>query len=607
MASYITRLYLDTGFSPDNIPDSASLLDSASVKYLDVDAVWLYQNQEVGAIRVKANFDSIYPVDYCRIGLGTPGNSSTSYYFVTGITMLNPTTAQVNLQIDAVTTIGLNNITDNIVGGWCIRRHVNNDDLFSNNIEEKFLPAEPLVIDFKPFVSIPNATVIIASTVDLDKVDLIAKTFKDSENNLSVTVPQMPTINEGTIVNITPRGGKTYTKTLPTIRLYDMTRNPERYSNSLSTLWSLGMIDSITAIYNISGNNIINYLPSDDIGISGGIVSISFDGSNIDTDSTIPIKWSYNANNNKVYCDQFNKINVASFTSGDELDYNPSDIVRWSDNTFQFVYWHDPSPNGKTYIRPIVFQGLDCSDDGIYFQCITGSTWLNTQVSFEAREGWAINKKLYGLAVEKQGYAGAFNLIDSFANIGKMVTGASNLNATMWDGGFTGAGYIPQSPTNNQLYASQTTYTSGPNPISLIDNAKNGINLNINKRQNRINYIADNALVSPTIKFPRDNSLIDLIGNGFFIIRSRLSDNDSQRFDKYLTEYGYAVNEPLTKECFYGRQYFNYIEATEVNIKTINRIPLRLKQIAIEQLEGGVRIWHTLVNANAYNSNPIVS
>lgn len=580
MASYNVRLYMDTGFSPENIPDNVSLLNSSEIQHIDIDPIWVYQNQERTTIRIKAEFDSIYPVDYCRLGTGIPGHSTIAYYFVTGINMLNPHTAQLNLEIDAITTIGLDNITDNLVGGWCIRRHVNNDTLFSNNIQEDFIPAEPLQLDFKPFKSIPNSKLIIASSVDLDNTDFIANTFMDAENNLSVTVPQMPSITQGTIIRIYPGGREntsdTYQKTLPNIRLYDYSRNPERYNKSLSILWSLGMIDSITSMYNISGSNIIIYVSED----SGGIQSIEFDGTSVSTDSGISITWNYNAKNNKVFCDQFNKINIASFSSGDELDFNPSDIVQPNDTTFQFAYWHDPSPNGKTYLRPKIFQGLNCETDAVFFQCISGSNWPNTQASFNMSENWAVNKKIYDMKQQGLNYEGLFNFFGS-----------------LQDGSF-----------DRTFDASQTTNLLNPltYPEQMINRIEQGLNLNLRKRNNRLNRVADTSLVSPTIKFPRNNTLVDVIGNGFFLIRSRLSDNDSQRFDRYLTEYGYAVNEPLTKDCFYGRQYFNYIEATDINIKKISQVPMRLKQLAIKQIEGGIRIWHTLVNANAFTDNPIV-
>lgn len=599
MASYLTRLYKDTGFSPENIPDSGELLNSCT--FIDVDAIWAYQNQETGSIRIKTNFENIYGVDYCKIGTDKP-----AYYFVNNVTMINPVTAQLDLQIDAITTIGLNKIINNLAGGWCIRRHVNNDALFSNNIQENFSPAEPLVIDFRPFVSKISNEIIIASSVDLDKIDFIAKTFKDSENSLSVTVPQMPTITKGTLVNIRTNNSKTYTKRLPCIKLYNYNADPDRYSTALSTLWSLGMIDSITNIYNISGNTSFIY-----DGDAGAINTITFDGTDIDTDSNIPIRWNINVNNNKVFCDQFNKVNVASFSSGDSLDYNPSDITRSTDNSFQFVYWHDPSPSGKTYIRPIVFQGLDCSTDAIFFQCVSGSIWPNTQVIFESREGWAVNQKLYATEYEKAGYAGFFNLLSGASNIGKMFVNSVKPTGTVNTWGTSNSIATPDVVASRQFINFGTAQTGNyiPNQSGLsglIGNIQTGINLSISKRQNRINYISQNSLVSPTIKFPRDNTLIELIGNGFFIIRSRLSDNDSKRFDRYLTEYGYAVNEPLTSDCFSGRQYFNYIEATDITIKAIDDIPLRLKQLAIEQLEGGVRIWHVLVNSSAFDNNPIV-
>jgi len=138
-----------------------------------------------------------------------------------------------------------------------------------------------------------------------------------------------------------------------------------------------------------------------------------------------------------------------------------------------------------------------------------------------------------------------------------------------------------------------------------------------NARVNKLkrNIVKSNLIIqTPQTWFPVDNTLSLFYGNSYYVIRERLSDADTIKFDKYLTMYGYAVNEPLTKECFYGRQYFNYIECEDLNVGKLNvgsetgniqECPLRLKQSAIQMLENGVRIWHTQVTQEAFNNNPI--
>ena len=591
--NYNVRAYFDTGFNSNNIPDSPNLLDNTTIRFKDYDAVWLYQNQEVGAIRVKASFTEIYPADYVRVGFGEPGNQNVAYYFVNSIQMLNPVTAQLNLSIDAVTTIGLDNIIKNIKGGWCTRRSVTDDTLFSNNIDEDFQPAEPLVLEFKKMgIDYLNstATIIIASTLDLDSIEYDAKTYIDKASENTVTVPLLPLVTEPTTVRINIDGSTIFSKVLPNVRLYNLARAKEKYLAALQTIWSLGAIDSISAIYILpaGSNNYVTFNYNSDG--SGAIDSIVSAGANISSDSGISATWSSSIKNNKVFCDQFNKITVASFTSGDSLDYNPSDIYIKNFSTFRFRSWFDPAPGGKTYIRPSSFQGLGTTEEAAFFQCVTGSDWLNSQTAFEWSEGWAVNAKIYSLNktnAYNDDIQREFNILKGLAGV---ATGGLNLLNFGFD-------------KQQGLQGTELLNSTG----GFMGSTLNQMKARNNKIASALEYNATNNMVSPTIKFPRDKNLVDLIGNGFFVLRSRLSDNDSKRFDRYLTEYGYAVNEPLTPACFTGRRYFNYISCTDLNIGQIGSVPMRLKDIAVSQLEGGVRIWHSVVVSGAYDDNPIVT
>lgn len=614
MASFNVRLYKNTGFDLNNIPDSYSLLQSCS--HFDCDAVWIYQDKINGTIRVKGTYGDMLAVDYLTFSIQSSGYSSC--YFVTNVTMLNPSTAELSLQLDAVTTIGLNLISSNLAGGWCTRRHVNDDTLFSNNIEEGFIPAEPLEIDYKQ-MGITNGlgVTVIASTVDLDKIGLVAKSFNDPLNELTVTVPQLPTNSIGTIINITPSiNSKEYSKEIPNTTLYIYNRNPEYYSAALALIWSLGMVDSISAIYRCPGFSNEQYKPSIDEDVyknvlpnststnlnSGGLIWGTVDFSPVSTDSGIPQKWSSLAKNNKVFSDQFNNITVMSFSSGDSLDFNASDI-KTNDNNFQFYYWYDPAPNGKSYIRPKNFQGLTGTNNDIFFQIISGSIWPNNQVLFLNREGWNITKKLRGLELQQQGYDSFFNLLSAIGNVAKMPlnTSVTNLKQTPM---YSGLDF--SNPDNPVATYETLNYSFPKTSLGVVNNAQHGLSMGLKHRDSAINYAVNTGITSPTIKFPIDNSLIELIGNGFNILRTRLSVNDTNRFDRYLTEFGYAVNEPITSDVFSGRQYFNYVKCSDLSIAPITNIPSYIIDEAINHLESGVRIWHTLVNKAAYNNNPIV-
>ena len=101
MASFNVILYKSTGFNVNNIPDCSSLLLKIPAQNeLTIDAVWLLQD-DTGSIKIKATWDQVESVDYCRI--------NNKYYFVTSVVMLNENTARLDLQFDALTTVGIRN------------------------------------------------------------------------------------------------------------------------------------------------------------------------------------------------------------------------------------------------------------------------------------------------------------------------------------------------------------------------------------------------------------------------------------------------------------------------------------------------------------------
>lgn len=624
MASYSTRLYLDTGFSYENIPDSASLLNNPNVKFIDVDAVWLYQNQEQGVIRVKSTFDNIYPVDYCRIG-------SSSYYFVTNVTMINPNTAELSLVIDAITTIGLNNITDNLAGGWCTRRCVTNDTLFNNCIDEDFVPTQPLENDTQDIKISNNGILAIVSSIDLSKVgELLSQGYKNSieSTSVDVSVPTVPAINfKYSKITIDYQGLK-LTRELVGKRMYlvgitDGDTQDNMLIDALTTVWSLGLFDAIAGIY---------YLP---IGEKGTGSNFTYDATlNIGDDlfwiseltvhggffklDRIPFKWNTpNVKNNKVFATKYNTYRLISMVSGNEANYYAGDIYDNLNNPDapNIAINIDGSDNGTSYAKPEYIRGVDLSQTSKKFEimrdAVTGGDWVSLNYNQARPKG--IIKTLNSLTLRRANTL--LNIpskilpnlslpnLSKNGNIYESITMPYSPSSSLVSQQQISGGAIDQvSPITGYNYFGNPRIGSFGNVVGAISGLKDSaVDLLGNSQE-----IANAFIQSPETWFPIDNTLSLFYGNSYYVIRERLSDEDTLKFDKYLTMYGYKVNEPLTKECFYGRQYFNYIKAEGINIKTINRVPLRLKQIAIEQLQGGIRIWHTLVNSNAYNNNPIV-
>lgn len=106
--------------------------------------------------------------------------------------------------------------------------------------------------------------------------------------------------------------------------------------------------------------------------------------------------------------------------------------------------------------------------------------------------------------------------------------------------------------------------------------------------------IADVALSVSTSEYLRE------IGkNSFYNIFSIYSENDIKAFDRFLTLYGYKVNNKvLTDEDFYSRPSFNFIRANDIAIQS-NYHSMRLVNEVRDQLKAGIRIWHEMPNSEA--------
>lgn len=567
--TYSCTLYYDTGFDFDNIPDSKALITNLTTK-ITVDAVWLLQDMTQGTIKVNLKWDEVYPVDYAVV--------NDKFYFVTDVKMLNENCAELTLQLDAITTIGLNNI--NIVSGWCKRRHVNDDTMFTNILSEPFTPVEPLEIDYQSMPmnktsddSGPIKTVILSSTIPLDIVEAWAEEYGTTDGSSTVTVPKVVSVvHNTTCVTFAGIGGTNrYEKTLPGTSLYNIDRDPEKYGKAVGLIWSLGLSDALTAFYVITSKAELNMTYWDEE------VVIDDDHKYTDTSikklvypwglmstNQIPYKWSvddYTVKNNKVYSAQYNKFRVASTCSGNEQEFLAYQIANPNNPDLEYPMFYvngDPSPNGKTYLRPMYYQGNDGNTglDG-FLMAVTGSQWANQQINLQGQSGSAISNLNRGFDY--------FNQTASF--IGSL-------------GGLT-----------NILN----------NPGGILSPLTSGVSL----QKSKLDYATQQRIVTPTVLFPTEPTLQEYVGNGFYATRERLSTNDTIRFDKYLTAYGYAVNEPMTKAVFTGRKYFNYVEADDLNLDAGTKIPLRLEQVAIQQLENGVRVWHTKPTATAFENNPI--
>ena len=569
------RCYYNTGLTPTNCLDSSSLLDSLGFEYKDFPNISIKQDRGIINIRINTIYDNIKDADYCKI--------NDNCYWITGIVMINDNVAEVTLQQDCLTTIGIYPLFKlNVISGWCTRRHVLDDTLYTNILDEPFVPNNELVVEPGTIISGSDDTgyyAIVLSTVDLLNITDKAKAYFDDDSD-KILVPELPNVQG---INTT------YTSHLVTpaksanIALSNaFNAENSNVQSGMKSVRQLGIESCIGAAYmlpkawaSITDNN--------------GLITSITDKSRFETSTLSPTWGSYK--NNKVYSGQFQKIVVFSIASGDSCENRVEDIINPDGDSHNIIWatYADTRYSGRPGCKPRWFKG---HENTALLQSIHGANWQQTPFVYNISSG--------------AGFIAGAHDMNNTIGLYKFLNNELGYILNMATGGFDAAtkGY---SMSDYGMKASEIG-RGLLGPIGGI--ANNYLNAVSNVGYYRLELMknrmeANHALLSNDIKFPQVPNMADYVSNAFYDLRYKLSDNDMTRFDNFLTAYGYAVDEPLKTECFSGREHFNFIQARDVSLKIANA-PQYLINGMIKQIEAGVRIWHTAPSSSALIDNPIV-
>lgn len=550
MAVYAIKGYFNTGFNSVNIPDSPAVLATASQKTFASN--WLLQNKDLTAVRLNATWEEVQNIDYVSIG--------NSYYYVKGITMLTEVCAELSLVLDGLTTAGGVNAVG-ITGGWCKRSHTGTDTLFANNIPEPWQPSEPLeIVGLKKHIeSTGSGWSLICSTVDLTKIESVAEEYIDKDNAVVCYVPKVPPVTtESRVEAVIPVYGRKE-QTLPNTSMFYI----DNVLEAIAHVRELGIESCLTGAYvlpkewgeiGFSDRNVVNAL--------GKLYSQSCGGA-----------ISYGTVNNKKCFSQYNEFSVVAMATGDKITSEAHDIYDGGASP-TVVMFSDPSPeNGKPYAQ---FKNFLGSQQLPFQNCVQGGNWLNQPLAYTGRSG--------SLIAQTQ-FTNRQDLAETRNNVNYGMSTAGNFLSAIGSGltgnvfGVLGSAKAQAETAINYEFANQQ------------------------RQLERSEFETAQTINAPDVKFPRSSSIQAFVGNGFVTYQTRLSSKDLARFDRFLTMFGYAQSKALEKSDFTNRRYFNYVQADGVNVSV--NVGLRVRENIVEQLSGGVRIWHTLPNASYYNSNPI--
>lgn len=483
-------VFYNTGFTTTNIPSSKSILYNNFTARSFSDCA-VKQNYMLATIRIASSFDDIDGADY--IVLKQPNKST--FYFVNNIVMINDNCAELSLIMDALTTVGLDNIE--IISGWCIRKHVTDDSLMSNVLPEPFSPSHDLTLEvtdvLKPNISFSdtgtnkqynyqapdsptnninprrdetNLNIVCASFNLLGDFNEAQKYVVQGSESDAVICPKCPKMPK-TVGSQNQKSHYTEIKFSVPGTISDFYKIPMTYmfdgsglnvKENLDSARALGLDNGITASYLIPYNYVL-IAQRYDIN-TDKIYHYLFDylTSNYgDLDTSIKFKYDvdgYVPMNNKVYA-LWNIFTIMSTCSGARSEFSADEIYEPKpneDGTFHVTFYADLSPNGRPYFSPKYYYGTNRNS---YSLAIAGMPWQNQPIAYDRLSGNAFDSVNRQIEINKfltQGY------------ILEAERGNSNINAVYG----AGTAMMGMNPAMESIHQADYGFNIYPNDIPLL-------------------------------------------------------------------------------------------------------------------------------------------
>lgn len=604
--SYICRLFYNTGFDNVNIPDSSTLLEQ--YRYKDVPSLDILQDRELSSIRIDITYELMKGADYCQIG--------NTYYIINGYTMLNTNTCQLSLVVDYITSNG--GIDAMIVeSGWVNRTHIPKDAdvLFDYVLDEPFTPNDPLELsDVIPIKEVKNDNewTILQSTIKLEDLGI---TYKSSDgldalwfkawgqgiteaNEDTLVIPKLPYAGEDlTTTAITAYNndiGEILTTGSPGTLYFvvkGVDKNTSYVNDGITVARSAGVESAILNQYVLPESYIdlenTEFLGFDDYDYTR-LVKLTSKNEKISV-GALPFEYNLNVKNKKVFSGKYNQYVLCSNVSGNKITMVPEDIRGGSVPEVRTCA--DLRANGKPWAYFNYYKG---NYNNLMMMSCEGLSWQNAPLIYYDKSGSTLDRYNFNSQYQQNTMNRTLKQIDYTA---KMLTPSQedlnmNINPPYNYDNFIG----PLSKNQESMADAGVRRMVAGHIANIANVGREAATAYANDRmtQNRdiFNFTASQNLIVPDINFPRSEDLRDYLGNNFYLYRYKLSENDLQRYDKFLTMFGYSVSLPFTKDLLTNRPYFNYISVGNAHISYNNDTSMSYRLGAENQLSSGVRIWH---------------
>ena len=664
--NYQLTVYKNTGFNGFDIPATPAVLEEAD-KVVYNDTYYLREDFDKPVINVNDNYHNLSDVDYVKLKANKATNNQPTelYYFCSPYPLAGGTTA-LSLELDALMTLGgAPNIE--YTSGWQSRGHISKEEdvLFGNVASEDWLPRKTLEISNYYKIDLPEVSGdvrpdhdlnMILTNVDLKRSSETAdaiETYKgvvDAGGTYTpvMYIPKIPINRVATRFSCHP----TYDlhdyedAEIPNVKAYDGDDSTVR--DNIEKLYSCGQLQLINSY--VIPKEYVGHYAIHEMGDNADHSFARIQGySNQFTIDDIPFIYSlhdYTVKNKKCFI-TYRTVSIMNPSSGAVLTKPIYELKRGNYTSPTVRIWADPLPTGRPYARFID----DLAPDIAYFDTIEGTQWYNSQISLEGGSGSLLNSLNASFSEQTLNRQQSMNYINSLASYQReglaelgnwfgyeLGSRQADRNIAM---GIVQAGYsaaklpIPELGSDGKNHYSKMDVLGGviTGTKAVTDNMllsaqlhENVMlqmaNTDINKGQilaggisndsqiqqqineNKIGELVNNNVVAPSTLFTPniDGGLYGL--NRFYVYEIRKSEEDLKSEDLYYQMFGYnGLNKKLTKDCFKVRQYYNFVQAYNINIKSNKSTSMRLKQKAISQLNGGVRVWNVLPDSSYYEIN----
>lgn len=636
--SYNVTVWSNTGFNPDNIPDSPALLGAGT----SVQAIDIMQNRGLSSIKISMSWNDAKNIDVCRVG--------DWYYYVAELkeALASDVTKLNFIADDAILSVGgVANVE--FIDGVTERCHLTDSSL-GNKSDPLLLPNEPLDLEVSTWNPTNGADSIVVAETTCDAPATFRRrgVFIYEQAGEKSHIPEVNSIRDqdecvykmpsylGGQENKRGSVADTYSILGDGVVAYnetsEQTRTISLYSHIkeavVNTLFGMGIPDAIASLveYPETLVSLTTKTVRDDQGKGDGK---EIDGSTVESfERIVKIQgnsllfsnaptYKYLANtikNDLLHVSDYTNYGIVT-ASGAQAEYTVSEIRNNSMTLDEEVRPQvrvvaDPNPDGRPYYRFKRFHGNEGAQQ-FMINSLPGLSWKENPLVYTGKVGGDIDKfltQMNGDMAERHYFIDRMSgATDAIKRATGHILGSANSNSSglMYDlKGGRNLSYAQYASRNSAMSAS--AYGVGQALGDVVNYTGESLmrnnELHETTMQIKANYFAS-QIATPTVRAPyASEPLRKVLGNGCLVYRYKYTANDAARIDKLITMYGCMYTGQLTKSMMTSRRYFNFIKANSVSCTGHSMsVDARIAQ----QLSDGVRIWHVKPDKSYYETENI--